>query len=183
MKPDVLLKAYPRSWRAEYGEELAGVLAQKRLTPALLFDVLRGAAKEHLRRDPAWRFCAAAGILWIAAIKPLAGWPAFRPFVGLYSLVFFLFPAVASAWTAARRPPGIWDATAASPKVWLASEIGIVLLYLPFLSRQFFTPVDDRGPYFWFFKSSGANLLFSVVLGFAGALLGRLFTPHPRRTA
>ena len=101
----------------------------------------------------------------------------------MYTLVFFLFPAIASAWTAARRRFDIRNATAASLKVWLAGEFGVVLLYLPLLSREFFTPVEPNGPYFWFFKSLVANLLLTLVLGLNGALFGRLFSPRPRRTA
>ena len=37
---NLLVRSYPRSWREEYGEELAGVLAQKRPAVRLVADVL-----------------------------------------------------------------------------------------------------------------------------------------------
>jgi ribosomal protein L37AE/L43A len=38
-----LVRLYPRAWRRRYGAELAAVLAQERLSPGEVVDVLRGA--------------------------------------------------------------------------------------------------------------------------------------------
>jgi hypothetical protein len=39
-----LLRAYPASWRSEYGEELEALLLARPLTFAVAFDVARGGA-------------------------------------------------------------------------------------------------------------------------------------------
>jgi hypothetical protein len=61
------MRAYPRSWREEYGEEFAGLLAQRRLTFAVAADVLAGALRQHLRRDDPWKICGAGLFLWTVA--------------------------------------------------------------------------------------------------------------------
>jgi hypothetical protein len=38
-----MARLYPRSWRARYGGEFEALLADQRLTPFVLFDVLLGA--------------------------------------------------------------------------------------------------------------------------------------------
>jgi hypothetical protein len=43
-----LLALYPRRWRDRYGEEMAGLLEDRRATPTLVADLLRGAADAHL---------------------------------------------------------------------------------------------------------------------------------------
>ena len=60
----LLLLAYPRSWRDEYGEELAGLLASKRLTFAAVADILGSALTQHFRRDDPWKICGAGLALW-----------------------------------------------------------------------------------------------------------------------
>jgi hypothetical protein len=44
-----LLRLYPRAWRARYGEEFAALLAESRLSPFVVCDVLLGALDAHLR--------------------------------------------------------------------------------------------------------------------------------------
>jgi hypothetical protein len=39
----LLVALYPRAWRARYGAELEGILAERRLSPAIVFDLLGGA--------------------------------------------------------------------------------------------------------------------------------------------
>jgi hypothetical protein len=49
----LLLHLYPAQWRAEYGEELAQVVASKPLTAGVLFNVLWNGIEERLRQsDP-----------------------------------------------------------------------------------------------------------------------------------
>lgn len=50
-----LLKLYPLRWRAEYGKELQAILSQQPFRVAIVFDVLRSAITEQLRR-PVLRF-------------------------------------------------------------------------------------------------------------------------------
>ncbi len=45
----LLVTLHPRSWRAEYGEELADLLGCDRVTAAVVLDVLRNAARQHAR--------------------------------------------------------------------------------------------------------------------------------------
>jgi hypothetical protein len=46
----MLLRAYPRAWRAEYGEELASVLAARPLSVWIVANVLWNGFRERLRR-------------------------------------------------------------------------------------------------------------------------------------
>ena len=61
---NLLLRAYPRSWRDEYGEELAGILRKRPLTPSAAADILRGAARQRLSRGSPWKICAVSLALW-----------------------------------------------------------------------------------------------------------------------
>jgi hypothetical protein len=70
----LLIALYPRDWRARYGEELEGLLAERRLSPAIVFDLLGGALDARLepRLQPTdnhgandmnlrhWKTCAAS---------------------------------------------------------------------------------------------------------------------------
>ena len=62
MKPEALLRFYPSSWRQRYGEEIADLLASERMTPALAFDLLRGALDAHLHPQLVQPALAAAGV-------------------------------------------------------------------------------------------------------------------------
>src|SRR5689334_9648636 len=42
-----LIRLYPATWRARYGDEFAALLEQAPLTLPVLLDVLRGAGEEH----------------------------------------------------------------------------------------------------------------------------------------
>lgn len=48
----LLLALHPRSWRAEYGEELRDLLAADPLTVAVILDVLHNAARQQGRARP-----------------------------------------------------------------------------------------------------------------------------------
>lgn len=43
-----VLRLYPRAWRARYGDELAALLAEQKLSPAILIDLLGGALDARL---------------------------------------------------------------------------------------------------------------------------------------
>lgn len=47
----ILLRLYPRDWRARYEDELASVLAETRLTPAAVLDVALAVLDARLSRD------------------------------------------------------------------------------------------------------------------------------------
>ena len=46
---EFLLALHPRRWRDTYGDEYRALLEQTRLTPSVVFDVLRNAAGLHLQ--------------------------------------------------------------------------------------------------------------------------------------
>jgi hypothetical protein len=47
------LALYPLAYRRRYGEEMATLLEDTTPSPAVIFDLLRGAARAHLRPEPA----------------------------------------------------------------------------------------------------------------------------------
>ncbi len=49
MKAARLLALYPRSWRLRYGEEIAAILGEERLSLSLIVDLILGAIDAHLR--------------------------------------------------------------------------------------------------------------------------------------
>jgi len=174
---NLLLRAYPRSWRGEYGEELAGVLVQKRLTLGVVADVAGNGARQHLLRDEPWKICAAALALWNLTVLLLAAARFFittRPTLLWCYSVGFLFLFVAGAWTVLRRKSGIWRATAASAKAALAGHAPDIVLFLGMLRN---------GGGRWILRTSEFNLVFALAFGFAGALLARFlvsFRKEPR---
>jgi len=158
---NLLLRAYPRSWRYEYGEELAGILAQKRLTLAVMADVVGNGARQHLYRDEPWKICGVGLVLWNSADFAAGSSLPYASFVRLY-LAGFLFLFVAGAWTVLRKKSGVWRGAAASITValiGLCPDVAIALLGLP---RQRPTPLVS-------------NLMASILFGFAGAALARVF--------
>ena len=78
---------YPKSWRARYGDEFDALLADQRLTPAAIVDLLLGALDAHLTGESGvssvvsrWRTPGAlaftvGGLIWFAgdAIELLGG--------------------------------------------------------------------------------------------------------------
>ncbi len=74
---NVLLRAYPRSWRDEYGDEFAGLLTRRRLTFAVVVDVLASAARQHLYRDDPWKICGVGLFLWTCLGLALGAAPPF----------------------------------------------------------------------------------------------------------
>ena len=45
----LLLALHPRSWRARYGQEFRALLEAEPVTAAVVLDVLRNAARQHVR--------------------------------------------------------------------------------------------------------------------------------------
>jgi len=177
---NLLLRAYPRSWRDEYGAEVAGILARTRLTPGMVADVLGGAARQHFYRDEPWRICGAGLGLWnlMLLLFVRAGFLSDRSsFLWCYAAgLLSLFEA--GAWTVVRRRSGVWRATAASAKAALVGHFPIVMRYL-FIFRPWGGSVTMYGRhsmYYWFSKTLAVSLLASAVLGLAGALLGKFLT-------
>jgi len=173
---NLLLRAYPRSWRDEYGEELAGVLARRRLTFAVVTDVLVNALTQHFHRDAPWKICGAGLALWFMTIRLVGLFSRDRTFMLWYFFAGLLIVAAAGAWTVARSKAGILRATAASAKAALIGQAGVVVLYLLTLPRESAYSFQGHGIYYYFLKTLAIDLAVSIPFGFAGALLGRFFT-------
>jgi hypothetical protein len=175
---ELLLRAYPRSWRDEYGEEFAGLLAQRRLTFAVVADVLSGAARQHLNRDAPWKICGAGLFLWTCIGLLLGGLTHSRAAVLWFGSAGLLLLFGAGAWTGLKTRSGIWGATRASAKAAVFGEIGVVLLYLDVVRQMGATLVQGHTIYFWCGKTLAVNMAFSLVFGLAGALASRLRRPR-----
>jgi hypothetical protein len=61
MRASRLLALYPQNWRRRYGEEIAYMLREKRLSVSLVVDLVRGASDAHLHPELAGPLLAAAG--------------------------------------------------------------------------------------------------------------------------
>jgi hypothetical protein len=170
---NLLLRAYPRSWRDEYGEELAGILAQKRLTFGAAADVLVNALRQHFHRDAPWKICGAGLALWFLMYRLAALFSHSRTFLLWYWSAGLLIVLAAGAWTAARSKAGILAAAAASAKAAVIGQAGVVVLYLLVLPWESAYSFQGRGIYYWALYTLAINLALSVEFGFAGALLGR----------
>jgi hypothetical protein len=191
---NLLLQAYPRSWRAEYGEELAGVLAQKRLALGVVADVLGGAARQHLFRDDPWKICGAGLFVWtclgLVLIRDSRLAPSMEP---LSAMALGCFLLATGAWTVLRKKSGLWESGAAAVKAAMAGiSPGVLatLLWGPAVVRHAdgstslvwalyvgSTPipsVPEFGSLLWYFilEISLILLAISALAGLAGALLG-----------
>jgi hypothetical protein len=181
---DLLIRAYPRSWRNEFGPELAGILAERKLTAALVADVLLSAALQHLRHDP-WKTCALGLTGWTSSLLILAS----KGIVGrpIFLWCYFagqLFLFAAGAWTGLRVDSGIWIATTAGVKAALVPvSVSIVVSSLSMLhywggSRE----ISGHNVTYWIWKNVAVTLLAALLFGLGGASFGRLVN-HLRRTA
>jgi hypothetical protein len=173
----LLLQSYPRSWRDEYGEELAGILAQRRLTFGEAADVLVNALTQHVHRDAPWKICGAGLALWFLMYRLVAVFNHSRPFLLWYFSAGLLIVLAAGAWTVARSKARIPVATAASAKAAVIGQAGVVVLYLLVLPWETAYSFQGHGIYYWALKTLALNLALSLVFGFAGALLGRSIAP------
>ena len=186
---NLLLHVYPRSWRQEYGEELAGILAQTRLTPRLLADVSMNGVRQHLRRDDPWKICGAALAFWILMARPLLAMFGTHRLVFIlqafefwYAVTGFLLVSTAGALTVTRKKSGVWAASVASLKATLVGQCVLTAFYVPDLLAWGTNQYLGHSWYFWFGKTLVYNIAVSIVFGFAGAFsaywIGR--TRRPR---
>ena len=77
----LLVRLYPRPWRARYGAELEALLEQTPATPSAVLDLLRGAAAARLtcpRRFSPGRFVKFALIGLLVQPAPLELWDVSR---------------------------------------------------------------------------------------------------------
>jgi hypothetical protein len=180
----LLIRAYPRSWRNEFGPELAGVLAQRKLTPALVADVAASAALQHLRNDP-WKICALGLGVWTLSLLFLA----FEGVVGRPAFLWCyfagqLFLFAAGTWTVMRRNCGIRSATTASAKAAILPVVaciivaGLSMLHYWGGSRE----IQGHNTAYWIWKNVAVSVLAAFVFSLAGASFGRLVN-YFRRTA
>ena len=170
---NLLVRAYPRSWRHEYGEELAGILAQSRLTPGVAADVLVNALTQHFHRDALWEICGAGLALWFLMYRLVAVFSHDRTLQLSYFSAGLLIVLVAGAWTVARSKARILAAGAASAKAAVIGQAGVVVLYLLVLPWESAYSFRGHGIFYWALYTLAINLALSLVFGFAGALLGR----------
>ena len=174
-----LLRAYPRSWRDEYGEEFAGLLAIRRLTFAAVADVLGGAARQHLRRDEPWKICGAGLFLWTCFGLLLGGSPPFYWAAVPFSIL------VAATWTGNRKSLGVREAIAMSGRLVLVGvcpDLMAGLLQGPVTHYTDGTLWHQWGVYFgtsltisrWdYFSMMLSSMLFdSALFGLLGAIMG-----------
>ncbi len=157
----LLLRAYPSSWRDEYGEEFAGLLAKRGLTFAVVADVLGGAVRQHLCRDEPWKICGAGLFLWTCLGMILDSYSLLTP----ASFQWYSVPAAAAwfgtaTWTVWRRNTGIWDAV---QKAYWAAIVGQVPDLLAWA-------VSGTGEpqLVYLYRSAPLSLLAWVVSGGAG---------------
>ncbi|HKE21728.1 MAG TPA: hypothetical protein VKB88_05010 [Bryobacteraceae bacterium] len=186
---DLLVRAYPKSWRDEFGPELADILAHRELTPGVIADVLASSVRQHLRRDP-WKICALVFAFWTAVvlIALLQGLVTFNEFMRCY-FAGQLFLVAAGAWTILRKNSGIWKATTAAVKAALlplAMCTGVLCLSIHRIALQ------DRFLHYWapssreihwhtiYWKGVALLILETLVFCLAGASIGHLIG-HFRR--
>lgn len=173
----LLVRLYPRSWRKEYGAELAGILAQESLTLSVVADVLVSAARQHLRRDAPWKICSLGLALWTTclAIIALERFVTFGQFLCCY-IVGQLFLSAAGAWTALRENSGVWRATAASAKAAMLPDAAFVAVYILSLVYRWdtLTAYRGHGPYYWISKTVLVTVFASLLFGLSGASLARM---------
>jgi len=133
----LLLLAYPRSWRAEYGEDFAAILTQRKLTPGVMANVLWNAAIQQWRVDePGVRFAirkfgfgclgGLAGAVIALTGHSIGPSPGYSWVDAIYWPTYLIFGA--SVYL--RRKKGMWQGSTVSFKVALASNLPFVLGFL-----------------------------------------------------
>ncbi len=168
---DLLLRAYPRPWQAEFGPELADILANKKLTAALIIDILASAARQHFRQDP-WKICAVGLSVWTAVLLIIAikGLPTQRAVVWCY-FIGQLFLFIAGAWTGLTEHSGIWRATAASLKAAVVPAIECMAVNTIAVTRYWghFAQGVPLSAYRWMWAQMAMLILVSFLFGIGGA--------------
>ncbi len=179
---DLLLRTYPRAWRDEYGPEMAGILAHKRLTPALVANVLASSVRQNLHPDP-WKICALGLAMWTSGL--ILG--AREGLVPASDFVFWyvagqLFLFAASGWTVLRKNSGIWMATASSFKAALVPDATCVLIASVNMLRYWglSNPVHGHSVHYWILKNLVISFLVVLLFGLAGASLARIVNRFSR---
>jgi len=199
----VILRLYPASWRREYGEELAGILMDKRLGPAALLDVVRSATGQQLRIGEPWQILGTPLLVLNLAI---IAWNILNPWTYPDStldvsptqrLLFWLPALCVGCWTVLRNPeqghPGRAAMKSALLTSWPVSLIA-VLAAIGILSVVTLGPGDLSGTVthhgltitlydrlgrpthlFPLFVLPIFNLPFAAVGGCVGGLLARMW--------
>jgi hypothetical protein len=168
----VLLRSYPRQWRDDYGEELAGILAARRLTFVVVADVLGGALTQHFHRDAPWKICGAGLALWFLMFRLVVVLLLHsRTAMLWYWSGGFLIVLAAGAWTVTRRKTGILRGTVASGKAAVAGQAGGLILFIQAVQRTGMRPYLGHPIYEWFVYSVALDVAISVAFGFIGASL------------
>ncbi len=99
------LRLYPARWRAEYGQELEGLLLLGRLTPRAIADVILSAIRERLRIEPAWKVCGSSVFaLTVVGIFVNNTRPPSAEVFATYRCVLCFFVFMAGFLTAWRNP-------------------------------------------------------------------------------
>jgi hypothetical protein len=165
----LLLRAYPRGWREEYGDELAGILAQRTLTVRLVLDILGAAAKQRLYRALPWPLCAVALMLRLFVLR----FALFdrSAFLWAYLGATFLILFGAGAWAVRRKGSGVWKVAGAAAKAGLAGEIPTAVLYL--LTLPGAESAEQHLIYTWMVKTLVLDVIWAAICGLAGAVAAR----------
>ena len=99
-----LMCVYPRTWRSEYGCELANTLHQSPLTRAVIFDVLQNGICQRLRYARYSQLGGSFLLLWMLfgtvanSFSPFSG-PTYGRFWAVNSVIYFLV-----GYLTARKP-------------------------------------------------------------------------------
>jgi len=173
---DLLIRAYPRSWRNQFGPELAGILAKRKMTPVLVADVLASAILQHLRHDP-WKIWALGSAVWTFSLLILAS----QGTIGRSAFLWCYFAGqlllfAAGAWTGLRNDSGIWNALSASAKAALVPVAGcIAVSSLAIVQYYGGSPgLHGHGVTYWIGKNVVVTTFASLLFGLAGASFGRV---------
>ena len=182
----LLLRAYPRSWREEYGEELAAILAQTKLTPGVMGDVLINAALQRWRLAEAWKQFAfvrfGSGCLGgcLGLVIGLTGHPIRLPagysWADALDLPMFL---AFGGFVYLHKRRGVCEGAASSLKVTLASEIPFAFGFLVWglASHQLPRALGDARQMVQF------AIPQSILAGLSGAVLTRFYLRRQRGNA
>lgn len=145
MNRRVLLRLYPRRWRARYGDEFLALLEQQPMTPLVVLDVVLGALDAHLRPHFAatdasvgGRALAALAALRTTALTVFCAYSAFvvagGAFYGMVDDSAFLpmtaHPPLFAAWLTAEA------GAAVSGAALVAGGLPIALATLAFALRH-----------------------------------------------
>jgi hypothetical protein len=115
-RPTGLVRLYPKAWRRRYGAGLEALLAEMPATPAVVLDVVRGAAGTHVRqrRSAVVWFVAAVATAAAEALSLRAGvtanvvWPPTDPVRALLLLMTLMPVTAALRLTVPRARVAAW---------------------------------------------------------------------------